>query len=105
MTNHNNPCEVCGNYVASTFKQMNVQMDILNNALDRSLKVLEQKSGWIPVSERLPKGYCLFCDIDGDVFYGHIYDKKWWAEGQDDRIKNVIAWMPTPEPYKAERDG
>lgn len=57
---------------------------------------------WISVSEGLPKGYCLFCDIDGDVYYGHIYDNKWWADGQDDRIKNVIAWMPLPEPYKAE---
>lgn len=62
----------------------------------------EPKTGWIPVSKRLPEEYCLFCDIDGDVFYGHIYDGRWWAEGQDDRIKNVIAWMPLPEPYKAE---
>ena len=57
------------------------------------------KSEWIPVSERLPEEYCLFCDIDGDVYYGHIYDKKWWADGQDDRIKKVVAWMPLPEPY------
>lgn len=62
------------------------------------------KQRWIPVHERLPEEYCLFCDIDGDVFYGHIYDGRWWAEGQDDRIKNVIAWMPLPEPYKEENE-
>lgn len=76
----------------------------IQSAQDKIIKALEQKPRWIPVSERLPEGYCMFCDIDGDVFYGHIYDKKWWAEGQDDRIKNVIAWMPTPEPYKAESE-
>jgi hypothetical protein len=67
------------------------------------LDLLDQTE-WIPVSERLPEGYCLFCDIDGDVYYGHIYDKKWWAEGQNDRIKNVTAWMPLPEPYKSESE-
>jgi hypothetical protein len=59
--------------------------------------------GWIPVSERLPeeKGDYLvttgFCDVgwssvdigtfDGEGFVTHI---------------NVDAWMPLPEPYKAE---
>ena len=57
-------------------------------------------SRWVPVSERLPEEYCLFCDIDGDVYYGHIYCNKWWAEGQDDRIKNVVAWMPLPPSYQ-----
>ena len=55
---------------------------------------------WIQCSERFPSDYVLFCDLDGDVYYGHRMDNKWWAEGCDDRIKNVIAWMPLPEPYK-----
>lgn len=55
---------------------------------------------WIPCSEKLPSDYVLFCDLDGDVYYGHRMDNKWWAEGCDDRIKNVIAWMPRPESYK-----
>lgn len=104
-----------GNQFTVLKMELGEQADILYHLLTEQMtkaeikaesegKALEQEPRWIPVSERLPKGYCLFCDIDGDVFYGHIYDKKWWAEGQDDRIKNVIAWMPTPEPYKAESE-
>jgi len=55
---------------------------------------LQQELRWIPISERLPEEHCLFYDIDGDIYYGHIYDNKWWAEGQNDKIKNVVAWMP-----------
>ena len=55
---------------------------------------LPQEPRWIPCSDHLPEGHCLFCDIDSDIYYGHIYDNKWWAEGQNDKIKNVVAWMP-----------
>lgn len=58
---------------------------------------------WIPVSDRLPQNYilCLFCDIDGDIYYGHhTSENRWYAEYLDDKIKNVIAWQPLPEPYK-----
>lgn len=65
---------------------------------------LKSAQQWIPCSERLPRTYCLFCDIDGDVFYGHRYDGKWWADGQDYRIKNVIAWMPLPQPWKESEE-
>ena len=64
-----------------------------------------KKGKWIPCSERLPSGYVLFCDIDGDVWYGHRMDNKWWAEGCEDKIKNVVAWMPLPEPYTADMRG
>lgn len=63
---------------------------------------------WIPVSERLPKDkhHVLFCDSDNNVMVGfHVNDRPvtefrlWgtWAI-----IKNVVAWMPLPEPYKVE---
>jgi hypothetical protein len=88
-------------------KYMPMELDMnLSFILDKinALPSVIPKTEWIPVSERLPEGYCLFCDIDGDVYYGHIYDKKWWAEGQNDRIKNVTAWMPLPEPYKESEE-
>lgn len=63
----------------------------------------EKKSEWIPCSERLPEEgtRILFCDIDGDVYCGErYYGGAWWDDRNDDHVKNVIAWMPLPEPYK-----
>jgi hypothetical protein len=84
---------------------------------------------WIPVSERLPEvmdgsnGECsvdvLICVADDEQitistgFYGYypksISDQGWWsmwAYGchQLDSKYKVIAWMPLPEPYRAESE-
>ena len=77
-----------------------------------------QKSDWIPCSKRLPNKdkytdfyKCLvamrctsrndICDtvtayFDGKHFYRHLYDAVF--------ISGVEAWMPLPEPYKAESE-
>ena len=59
---------------------------------------------WIPVSERLPKAYqeCLFTVIashwaNEPVTY-RVIQKAYGGE------QNFIAWMPLPEPYKAESE-
>ena len=65
---------------------------------------------WIPLSERLPKDrqMVLFCDIEDDIKIGyHIKgrpDTHFSQDGTFDDIKNVKAWMPLPEPYKAESE-
>lgn len=58
---------------------------------------------WIPVTEMLPAmgKSVLMCDIDGDIYLGHR--TQWgyyYPDFCDDRVKNVTAWMPLPEPYK-----
>lgn len=66
------------------------------------LKVMKQGK-WVPVSEKLPPNYiiCLFCDIDGDIFYGHrTYENNWYAANINDEICGVVAWQELPEPYK-----
>ena len=74
-------------------------------ALDMAIKALEQ-TRWIPVSERLPEDYihvlCQFtlggmgeCYLAHEVF--HV------VGGLVMTYNEVIAWMPLPEPYKAER--
>ena len=55
---------------------------------------------WIPVTEGLPKegGDVLYCDIDEYIYMGHRYANTWWSDCE--KVKNVTAWMPLPEPYK-----
>ena len=53
---------------------------------------------WIPVSERLPEknGEYLITGRQGAVNKRRYHDGYWYGNW------SVIAWMPLPEPYKAE---
>lgn len=69
-----------------------------------------EKGEWIPVTERLPKDgqSVLFCDIDDDIMVGyHVKGRPATHFSQDgtyEDMKNVRAWQPLPEPYKAESE-
>lgn len=74
-------------------------------------------SRWIPVSERLPnhdeymKNNGLFNVSDGTISYSEWFDineKKMFGELTMNGFRvdrAVTAWMPLPEPYKAESEG
>ena len=81
--------------------------------IDAMEKVNEQpKVGeWIPCSERLPvpnefdetghffKAYLV--QAKNKTMYTALWDGKWWTIWtRGTVIKNVVAWMPLPEPYK-----
>lgn len=59
---------------------------------------------WIPIIERLPeRDVLVLCSIrDGCSDYRVIISKNdgayWWNDG------TIEAWMPLPEPYKAESE-
>lgn len=47
----------------------------------------------------------LICDIDGNIYLTHRVNidstKFAFFNEYGDKIKNVVAWMPLPQPYKA----
>ena len=75
----------------------------LNEAFDEMIEKLEQelKPKWIPVSERLPKsdGNYIVTENNGRVgiyvFHTGGNSEEYWK-------RCAVAWMPLPNPYKAE---
>lgn len=74
---------------------------------------IDQEPKWIPCTERLPKeeykNY-LVSTNDGEVDIGSYGSEKGWSMCDADgfyypqhRGIEVVAWMPLPKPYKAER--
>lgn len=67
-------------------------------------------SEWIPVSERLPNPKKDVLAYDGtDMFVAWYFDNEMWQgwssyNSQFDRYTPIIAWMPLPEPYRAENE-
>lgn len=65
----------------------------------------QPKTGhWIPVSERLPEkcSYTLWCASSGYV-RSDYFNGEFWEDAKR-YCYEVIAWMPLPEPYKAESE-
>ena len=86
------------------FKYMadyNIDMDYVTAEDIMSIPSVDVKEyRWIPVTERLPeedtKVYLACCD-DGYVVSIMYSGGKWLIADA-----NIIAWMPLPEPYKAD---
>lgn len=65
---------------------------------------------WIPCKERLPEldEICLVTEKDGSIrhCYFDSVDPVLFATFEEGMyVRNVIAWMPLPEPYKEEQHG
>ena len=81
--------------------------------LDIAIKALE-RIRWIPVSERLPEEngqYLITVKYKPEADYENIYAEHGeWIDGQWDmfcfghcgEVEGIVAWMPLPQPYKAE---
>ena len=76
----------------------------------------ENSNKWIPCSERLPKAdeyngdvakYYLVQNEYGDMLVARYTHSDYWE--QIYQLKpigdEIVAWMPLPEPYKAESEG
>jgi len=62
------------------------------------LKQLREQTRWIPVSERLPE--------DDGLYLVYTEEQPFVCPFEDGEffIDEVIAWMPLPQPYKAESE-
>ena len=91
-------------------------------AYKAAIKALEQEPRWIPVSKALPSDYNLdwvLAQVQEDNGYLWIPIVMEYRKGKDDWFGTdeylgwlkdhngafqVVAWMPLPEPYKAESE-
>lgn len=74
---------------------------IARDAILRYIERIPSAPSWIPVAERLPEvgEWVIVCDTTGDVDMNIKNDsgeffKEWGSK------KEIVAWMPLPEPYK-----
>ena len=78
-------------------------------AFDCAFKALEQ-TRWIPVSERLPdKNVFVLVTVEqsGKRYQEIMRRNKYidaWTDNIDNYTDEITAWMPLPEPYKAESE-
>ena len=76
---------------------------ILLTGLEAVENPIRPEPHWIPVTEEPPEvgKSVLICDADGDICLGHRTNYGgYFPDFCEDKIKNVRAWMPLPEPYK-----
>ena len=99
-------CKNNGNSILFCIDVCGVPIDILCNIENERNKALSNKgvieqTGWIPVGERLPENcsdvLVSFVYLNTIVVHISFYmhDEGRWAGDRE-----VIAWMPLPEPYK-----
>jgi hypothetical protein len=76
-------------------------------AENQRLRAARAGAAWVPVHERLPE------DLQIVLVFGTTgnlnrkgFDTTWMYEGYwvSGYIRDIIAWMPLPEPYKAQND-
>lgn len=88
----------------------NIQFDkdCKKNAIDllKNAPTIEPEQRWIPCSERLPE-HRLYVLVTYKYEYGLIDNGiTWYSETENkwNTSREVIAWMPLPEPYKGETE-
>jgi len=68
------------------------------------MPTIEPEPHWIPCSERLPEGKKEVLVTEyGDTDIGRRFEGR-WLDRYGDKMKDVTAWMPRPEPYKGDKE-
>ena len=72
-----------------------------------ALRLVPSAQKWIPCSERLPEVHDeVLVTARGEVSIAWLYvDGKWRSNDMPQPMfRDIIAWMPLPEPYKGEQE-
>ena len=92
-------------YNTLDFLPTNEEANQIIDSFDRVTSSIKQEPRWIPVTERLPEEKGLYLvSVKND--HNRRYSKTCWFHGGDNWFarQDVLAWMPLPEPYKAESE-
>lgn len=65
------------------------------------MNITNEQTRWIPVSERLPEENEMVIVTSE---FGNVTLSTYWKKSYFWDDNHVIAWMPLPEPYKAESE-
>lgn len=82
-----------------------IDADPYFDAVETAIESLN-KTGWIPVSERLPSDSGNYLITIADLRLGHIGEHTvtiadFYAKGKKwNSVVDVVAWMPLPDPWK-----
>jgi hypothetical protein len=86
---------------------MDIAKNVILKALEEQMNSSDEPNKWIPLSKEMPiiGEDVLLCDLDGDIYISYLHlNGGWGFDYCGNKIKNVVAWMPSPEPYKAESE-
>lgn len=90
-----------------------LNMAIASLKTDEQYNLLMEKpfdicENWIPCTEQLPENntWVLYSDKNGVVSDCHYYNgfNQFEHSNGEHEMTDIIAWMPLPEPYKAESE-
>ena len=111
--------------VLEPYKNLNdcdvIAVWLIRKNIEQQPSIKPKTGHWIPVSERFPNNddYVLVCYEDGHIRTAYYYidtniypsefddccETGWYNYSETFMYKqDVIAWMPLPEPYKAESE-
>ena len=80
----------------------------IRQALNMGMDALKHEQRWIPLSERFPEdGQKVLCQCQAEIVDVFTRSKSvGWIEDDTNAYMPlfVVAWMPLPEPYKAESE-
>jgi hypothetical protein len=78
--------------------------DALDSVYENAPGIQPKQNEWIPVNKRLPEKYTytLWCSLGGNV-QSDYFNGEFWEDAEKYGYE-VIAWMPLPQPYKAESE-